>query len=570
PDRRAWHLAAAAAGPDEEVASELERSAARAQARGGMAAAAAFLQRSVGLTVDQGRRAARALIAAQASLQAGAFDAALGLAATAEAGPLDELGRVQVDLLRARAGFATTRSGGAPSSLLSVVKRLEPLDPGLARASYLEVLSAALFAARLAEPGSRPREVANAVQAAPPAAGPRTGADLLLDGWAALFADGCVAAAPTLKEALKHFGDGTAAADHLHLLWLVDITAPVVWDDARWDVLSERHLELARTRGALSELPLALNSRGYVHLFRGELGTASALIDEARAAIEATGASLAPWGAIALAALRGQDALPMLEAATAEATGRGEGISLTVIAWAQALLYNGLGVPDRAFAAALEGIDCPTNSAAAAWSMVELIEAGARLGQLEAAGESARRFAEIAGAAATDWALGVNARSHALLSTGKAAEQLYGDAIALLGRSQMRVDLARAHLLYGEWLRGEHRRTDALTHVRAAYDMFTSMGLEAFAERARRELLATGVHVQTPTEETRDDLTVQERQIAQLAREGLSNPEIGARLFLSQHTVAYHLRKVFSKLDITSRSQLANMLPELQAADSTV
>jgi DNA-binding CsgD family transcriptional regulator len=563
PDRRAWHLAAAAAGPDEEVASELEHSASRAQARGGMTAAAELLQRAVALTVDPGRRAARALTAAQISLQAGAFDAALGLVATAEAAPLDELEHAQVDLLRARIAFATTRGDLAPSSLLSAAKQLEPLDPGLARLSYLEVLSAALFAARLAGAGCGPREVANAVQAAPPAPGPRTGADLLLDGWAALFADGCVAAAPILKEALKEFGDGTAAVDQLHLLWLVDITAPVVWDDVRWDVLSERHLELARARGALSELPLALNSRGYVHLFRGELGTASALIDEARAAIEATGASLTPWGAIALAVLRGRahDASPMLEAATAEATERGEGISLTVIAWSRALLYNGLGVPDKAFAAALEAIDCPTNSAAAAWAMVELIEAGARLGELEPAGKAARQFAQIAGAAGTGWALGVSARSHALLCTGTAAEQLYGDAIALLRRSQMRVDLARAHLLYGEWLRHEHRRTDARTHLRTAYDMFTSMGLEAFAERTRRQLQATGVHVHTTTEETRDDLTEQERRIAGLARDGLSNQEIGGRLFLSQHTVAYHLRKVFDKLGIHSRRELAAALP---------
>jgi DNA-binding CsgD family transcriptional regulator/tetratricopeptide (TPR) repeat protein len=563
PDRRAWHLAAAAAGPDEEVASELERSAGRAQARGGMAAAAAFLQRSVALTLDPGRRAARAFTAAQASLQAGAFDAALGLAATAEAGSLDELERAQVDLLRGRIAFATTHSGVAPSSLLRAAKRLEALDPGLARASYLEVLSAALFAARLAASGSGPLEVAEAVRAAPPASGPRTGADVLLDGWAALFADGCVAAAPTLREALKEFSNGTAAADHLPVLWLVDITAPVVWDDACWDVLSARHLELARTRGALSELPLALNSRGYAHLFRGELGTASALIDEASAVIEATGAGLTPWGAIALAVLRGRahDALPLLDAAAAEATGRGEGISLTVIAWARSLLYNGLGVPDHAFAAALEAIDCPTNSAGSAWAMVELIEASARLGELEAAGEAARRFAQIAGAAATDWAIGVNARSHALLSTGATAEQLYGDAIALLGRSPMRVDLARAHLLYGEWLRREHRRTDARTHLRIAHEMFTSMGLEAFAERTRRELLATGVHVDVRTVETGDDLTAQERQIARLARDGLSNVEIGARLFISQHTVAYHLRKVFDKLGIHSRRELAGALP---------
>jgi DNA-binding CsgD family transcriptional regulator len=473
------------------------------------------------------------------------------------------LGRAQVDLLRARTAFATTHSETAPSSLLRAAQRLEPLDPGLSRTSYLEVLSAALFAGRMAPPGAGPREVAEAVRAAPPASGPLTGADLLLDGWAALFADGCVAAAPTLKEALKEFGDGTAAAEHLHLLWLVDITAPVLWDDARWDVLSELHLELARTRGALSELPLALNSRGYVHLFRGELGTASALIDEARAALEATGASLTPWGAIALAALRGraQDAVPMLAAATVEATGRGEGISLTVIGWARALLYNGLDDPDKAFSAAREAIDCPTNSAAAAWAMVELIEAGARLGKLDAAGEAARRFAEIAGAAGTPWAVGVNARSQALLSTGTTAEQLYADAIALLGRSQMRLDLARAHLLYGEWLRSDHRRSDARTQVRTAYEMFTSMGLEALAERARRELLATGVHVQTRTVETRGDLTAQERQIAGLARDGLSNQEIGARLFLSPHTVAYHLRKVFDKLGIHSRRELAAALP---------
>ncbi|MBV9417805.1 MAG: AAA family ATPase [Solirubrobacterales bacterium] len=563
PERRAWHLAAAAAQPDEEVAAALERSAGRAQARGGLAAAAAFLQRSVALTVDPGRRATRALTAAQTSLQAGAFDAALGLAATAETGSLDELERAQVDLLRARIAFASTRGGVATSSLLRAAKRLEPLDPRLARMSYLEVLSAALFAARLAEPGSGPREVATAVQAAPPASAPRTGADLLLDGWAALFADGCVVAAPTLKEALKKFGDGTAAADSLHLLWLVDITAPVVWDDARWEVLSERHLELARTRGALGELPLALNSRSYVHLFRGELGPASALIDEAGAAIEATGASLTPWGAIALAVLRGgvHDASATLDAATVEATGRGEGISLTVIAWARAVLYNGLGVPDKAFAAALEAIDCPTNSAAAVWAMVELIEAGAGLGELEAAGQAARGFAEIADAAGTDWALGVKARSQALVNTGAMAEQLYRDGLDYLERGRMRLDLARSHLLYGEWLRREHRRTDARAHLRAAYDMFMSMGVGGFTERARRELLATGVHVDTRIEETRGDLTAQERQIAGLARDGLSNQEIGARLFLSQHTVAYHLRKVFDKLGIHSRRELAAALP---------
>ena len=278
------------------------------------------------------------------------------------------------------------------------------------------------------------------------------------------------------------------------MLWLATITAPVVWDDARWDVLSRLHVELARSSGALSELPLALNSRTYIHLFRGELETADALIEEARVATEATGAGLTPWGALALAALRGRehDAAAMLEAAAADATKRGEGIGLTVIAWARAVLYNGLGIPDQAFAAAQEAIDCPTNSAAAAWGMVELVEAAARGGEPDAAVEVAGRFAEIAKAAGTDWALGVDARSRALLSTGATAEQLYREALDRLGRCRMRVDLARAHLLYGEWLRREHRRVDARAQLRAAHDLFTSMGMEGFAERARKELLATG------------------------------------------------------------------------------
>jgi DNA-binding CsgD family transcriptional regulator len=378
-----------------------------------------------------------------------------------------------------------------------------------------------------------------------------------------LFADGCAIATPTLREALTQFEDATAAADQLHVLWLATITAPVVWDDARWDVLSRFHVELARSSGALSELPLALNSRIYIHLFRGELDTADALIEEARVATEATGAGLTPWGAVALAAMRGreQDAAAILEVSAADATRRGEGIGLTVIAWARANLYNTLGMPDQAFAAAQDAIDCPTNGAASAWGMVELIEAATRRGEPEAAGEIAGRFAEIAKASGTDWALGVHARSRALLSTGVAAEELYREALDRLGRSQMRVDLARAHLLYGEWLRREHRRVDARAQLRAAHDQFTSMRMDAFADRARKELLATGERVRKRTLETRDELTAQERQIARLARDGLSNPEIGTRLFLSPRTVEWHLRKVFTKLGIRSRRELSGALP---------
>ena len=567
PDRRAWHLAAAAVGPDETVALELERSADRAQARGGVAAAAAFFQRAVELSLDPAKQVERALAAARASLHAGAFDAARGLVATAQAKALGEFDHARLGLVRAQIAFASSRGGEAPASLLRAAKRIEAFDARLASAGYMEALSATMFAARLAGPGGGVREVAHAMQTAKSTGNPRSAADLLRDGWAASFDEGCATATPMLQEALRKFTDVRVAPEEMHSLSLATITAPVVWDDTRWEALSKRHVELARSTGTLSELPLALNSRSYIHLFRGQFETAGALIEEARMAIDATKASLTPSGGVALAAMRGQlqEACAILDLATADATERGEGISLTVVAWARALLYNGLGVYNKAFAAANEAIDCPTNSAAAAWGMVELIEAGARVGDSDAAGKAAARFEAIAKAAGTDWALGVNARSFALLRTGATAEQLYRESLDRLERCQMRVDLARAHLLYGEWLRRENRRVDARAQLRIAGDAFTSIGMEAFAERARHELLATGETVRKRTVETRDDLTPQERQIAELAREGLSNPEIGARLFLSRRTVEWHLRKVFAKLEIGSRRELATALPRSES-----
>jgi DNA-binding CsgD family transcriptional regulator len=560
-DRRAWHLAAAAPGPDEDVALELERSAGRAQARGGVAAAAAFLQRAVELTLDPAQYVERALAAANASIYAGDFDAALRLVAMAQA-RADPSQGARVEVLRAEIAFASRRGGDAPALLLRAARGIEPFDTRRARGSYLEALLASMFAARLAGPGGGVREVADAVAAAPRPEGPRSASDLLLDGWATLFANGCAVAAPTLAAALTKFSEGTITEEELPPLWFAAFTAPVVWDDACWDALSRRHVELARNSGALSELPLALNVRTYIHLFRGELGTARALVEEARVAVEATGASLPPWGAIGLAVLGGDErhAATILDAAAAEATDRGEGISLTVIAWARALLHNGLGAYEQALAAAQEAVDCPTKSAAAAWGMVELIEAAARAGEPRMADLTRERFAAIAQAVGTDWALGVNARSCALLSEGTTAEQLYRESLDRLARCHMHVDLARAHLLYGEWLRRENRRVDARAQVRTAYEHFVSFGMDAFAERARRELQATGETVRKRTVETRDDLTPQERQIAELARDGLSNPEIGARLFLSRRTVEWHLRHVFAKLGIHSRRQLSTAL----------
>jgi len=566
-DRRAWHLAAAASGPDETIALELERSATRAQARGGVQAAAAFLQRASALALDPARHVERALAAAQASLQAGGFDAALRLVESAQDRARNDCERARAALLQAQIEFAVGRGSEAPASLLGAVKRIEPCDERLARAGYLEAVSAAMFAGRLGASGGRPQDVARAVQDRT-SAGKRGAADLLLDGWAQMFAEGSRAATPTLQAALAVFTEGDITPDELPVLWLATITAPVVWDEARWEVLSRWHVELARTRGQLSDLPLALNSRSYVHLFRGELDAASALIEEARVAVEATSASLTPWGAVAFAALRGrvESATSLLDRAAADATGRGEGISLTVISWARALLYNGSGVYDAAREAAKHAAACPTNSAAAAWGSVELIEAAVRCGDTEEATQAATQFEAIARATGSDWALGVSARARALVSSDAAAEELYREALDRLERCQMRVDLARAHLLYGEWLRRENRRVDARAQLRTAHDEFTAIGMEAFAERAGHELLATGETVRKRTPETRDDLTPQERQIAELARDGLSNPEIGARLFLSRRTVEWHLRKVFAKLGISSRRELGSAL---SSSDST-
>ena len=459
----------------------------------------------------------------------------------------------------------------APAMLLRAARAIEPLDGEVAQTTYLEVLSAALFAARLAGPIGGVRGIAEHVRSARPASAPQSAPDLLLDGWTALFVDGCVAATPTLRAALATFDDATTAANQVHLLWLVTITAPVVWDDARWDTLSRRHVELAQSSGALSELPLALSARSFLHLFRGELDTAAALIHETRVATEATGASLTPWGAIALAALRGreQDASAMLEAARVDATQRGEGIGLTVIAWARAILFNGLARHVDALAAAQEAVDCPTNSAAAAWGLVELVEAAARVGDAKAASEAAARFAEIARAAGTDWALGVDARSRALLSSDAAAEQLYREALHHLGEPRC---AWTSRALTCSTANGCAEKVDASTrarscilaheHARRVRDGGVRRARPAGAPGHRRDRAqAAGRHAGRARQP-------HEKQIAMLARDGLSNPEIGARLFLSARTVEWHLHKVFIKLEIRSRQQLAGALPAPRSAVS--
>ncbi|HMH89768.1 MAG TPA: LuxR C-terminal-related transcriptional regulator [Streptosporangiaceae bacterium] len=558
PDRRAWHRAQAAAGPDVEVAAELERCASRAQRRGGLAAAAAFLERSAALTPEPARRAERALAAALAKYQAGAFDAALRLLATAEAGPLGEFQRAQADLLGGQIAFANSRGADAPLLLLAAARRFEPLDVRVARDTYLEALSAALVAGRLAT-GSSLREVAEAARAAPPPLQPPRATDLLLDGLAALVLEGYPAGGPLLKRAVSAFHRMDVSGEEgLRWLWQACHGAGLVWDYRSWDLLSDRRLELARHFGALTALPLAVSTRAGVHLLAGEFAVAASLVAEVESVTEAIGSSIAPYAALALAAFRGREAeaFELIESGAKDAERRGQDEGLSFVQWATAVLCNGLGRYEEALTAAQQASEASYGNLFANWAVAEVIEAAARSGVPELAAGAVQRLSETALASGTDWALGIEARSRALVSEGKNAEMGYREAIDRLGRIRLRVELARAQLLYGEWLRRENRRVDAREQLRAAHQMLAAMGADGFAERAARELRATGERVRKRTAETPMRLTARETQIAQLAGDGLSNREIAARLFMSPRTVEYHLHKVFTKIAISSRNQL--------------
>ena len=562
PDRRAWHFAQAAPGPDEDVAAELERSADRAQARGGFAAAAAFLERATALTLEPAREAERGLAAARAMAQAGAFDAALRLLVTAEAGPLDEFQRARADLLSGQIAFASSRGSDVPPLLLKAAKRLEPLDARLARETYLQALSGAVYAGRFVTGGGL-RKAAEAARAAPVVPQPPSAPNLLLDGLALLITEGYAAAAPTLKRALSAFsGEDISTEEGLRWLWLACPAAQILWDDQSWDLLSTRHVQLARDAGALGVLPIALAQRTGLHLYQGDFAEAAALIDEATAITEATGSQLPPYAALGLAAFRGQErqASELIETSTKDTVRRGEGRGLNFVQWGIAVLDNGLGRYQDALAAAQQTGEDPLEQVFSTWAAAELIEAASRSGVPGHAAGALQRLSDSARASGSDWALGVEACARALLSEGETAERLYREGIDRLARTRVRVPLARARLLYGEWLRRENRRIDAREQLRTAYEMFASMGADGFAERAARELRATGERVHKRTADAPAQLTARETQIARLAGDGLSNPDIAAQLFISPRTVEYHLHKVFTKLGISSRNQLHGVL----------
>ena len=568
PDRRAWHLAAAAPGPDEEVAAELERSADRAQARGGVAAAAAFLRRAVELTAEPARRSARALAAAQASLLAGALDAAADLLAMAAAGPLDELRQARVSLLRGQLAFASSMGGDAPALLVKAAQQLEPLDAALARQTYLDAWAAALFAGQFAGACSL-HEVARASRSAPPPLGAPRLADLLLDGLAVLVTEGRARAAPLLRQAARVFAeDEITVEEGLRYGWLATTAAAMVWEDEYRHATVARQLQSVREAGLLAHLPLWVQTMAIMTAWRGDFAAAASLIAEAEAITAATGSGYARYAAVFLAGLRGAEAgaWPLIEAVITDSRAAGQGVGVQWSQWVSAILYNSLGRYEEALAEAQQAAGQAPELNISMWALAELIEAASRTGQTRLAAAALGRLAEATGTGPSDWGQGIYARCRALLSDGQDAEGSYREAVGRLSRTRLRPERARAHLLYGEWLRREGRRADAGAQLHTAHDLFAAIGMQAFAERARRELLATGETVRKRTAGTHDQLTPQEAQIARMARAGLSNQEIATELFLSARTVEWHLSKVFTKLEISSRRQLQQALPDRASA----
>ena len=561
PDRRAWHRAQAASMPDEDVAAELERSAGRAQARGGLAAVAAFLERAAALTPEPTHRAQRLLAAAVAKHDAGDLEAALGLLQGVEVRVLDERGRARVDLLGGQIALEQRRGGEAGRLFLSAARRLEPLDPELARETYLEALAGAM-ASDVEVVGGAPA-VAEAARAAPAGTSPPRTVDVLLDAFAIRLTDGYAAAAPTLARALELLLTTDPSDEEVGRQLSLsatrngNIVALEMWDDEALHRLAARQVQVARDAGALVHLQFALSFLARSHMLAGDLAAATLMIDQAGLIAEATGNPALVNAPMILAAWRGDEAQAseLIEATSEEAAAR----RWTSNSYARSVLSNGLGRHDDARDAAWEAFQSDPIGYGSLL-VPELAEAASRTGDRAMLESVLAWLSERTGAISSDWAFGIEARVRALASAGEVAESLYRESIAHLAGTRLRLELARTQLLYGEWLRRERRRLDARTHLRTALEAFTSMGTEAFARRAQRELLATGERARKRTVDTFDQLTPQEEQVARLAAKGTTNREIAAQLFITQSTVEYHLRKAFRKLDVKSRTQLAHRI----------
>ncbi|MEV0797460.1 AAA family ATPase [Kribbella sp. NPDC050281] len=560
PDRRAWHRAQATALPDEEVAAELESSARRAQSCGGLIAAADFLERSTELTPEPTRRAERALAAATAKRGSGALDAALELLNGATAGPRDERRSAEVERLRGQIAFDQGHARDAARQLLSAAQHLDPHDPDRARMTYLEAMSAAIWASGPGAPGI----LAKAAAAAPPPVGSDPPADLLLQALALRLSRGYTAAAPHLTKALDQTRQAVIGAEDVSSwLWLAGnraagMVAIEVWDFDTAHELALRQDRMARETGALVQLQFALNFRANLLCLTGDLSAVAGLVEEDRQLAAATGNPQIRYGGVLLEAFRGNEvtATGMIETTIRAETEQVQGRMAAFATLANAVLHNGLGRYETARDAALQVFEQDVVGYGVL-VVGELAEAASRTGDTKLVESALAWLTERTTATPTEWGLGMQARVEALLG---ADEDAYRSSIEHLSRTRIAVEVARSHLLYGEWLRREGRRMDARDHLRTAHDQLTAMGVEAFAERARHELLATGETVRKRSPETLNDLTAQEAQIAGLARDGMTNPEIAAQLFISPRTVEWHLRKTFSKLGITSRRQLRTAL----------
>jgi DNA-binding CsgD family transcriptional regulator len=565
PDRRAWHRANSTVAQNDEIADELEQSAARARSRGGLLAASALLERSALLTRGAAERADRTLAAARAKRDAGALDAALRLLPAVEAEPASDLRSASAEHLRGQIAFDQGRGGDAARLLLSAARRFEPFDPRLARDTYLEALEAAILEGGSDGDANRGAAAEAARNAAPPEDAPRA-VDFILDALAVRLTDGYVAAAPMLVRALASVRTLDANADDAdRVLWMAGsraagIIANEVWDYDAGRMLTERQVRVAREAGALVQLQYALNFLANRLVLAGELEAAAALVNEDEHLSHMTGVPPLGYTSLLLEAFRGDEARTSgLIATTADAAAaQGQRRIVTLADYAAAVLYNSLGHHQRALECARRVFqrDVLGYQTLAA---PELAEAASRCGDNDVLAEIRAWVSARARATPTDWALGMDMRIQALASSGSVAESHYRDSIERLSKTSLRVELARAHLLYGEWLRREGRRGDAREQLRIAFDMLASMGLAAFAERARRELLATGEKIRKRAEPAAGSLTAQEMQIARLVRQGLSNPEIGTRLFLSPRTVEWHLRNIFGKFGISSRRQLRDL-----------
>ncbi len=562
PDRRAWHRARAAGRPDEAVAGELERSAGRAQARGGLSAAAAFLQRAAELTPDPARRADRSLAAAQAKLDVADAAAAAELMAAAELGPVSDLQRAQLQRLGAQIVFTSQRGRDAPPLLLEAARQLEPMDPAMARETYLEAIASAMFAGRLGT-GPDEREVAAAARGVTQAPAPGA-AEQLLGALVTRFTEGYGAAVAPISRALRAFDEPGGGGADRRWLWLACRLSQDLWDDELWHALATRGVRLARETGELNLLPNALNYLAALNVHTGAFATAGTLVEEVDSITQATGIPPLKYAAAMLDAARGNQVqtMTMLERGLQNVTERGEGSAVGAAFWLIGMLHNGYGHYEEALAAARRACE-HDDVLYCGRALVELVEAGVRSGRPDEAAAAMGRLSERTQASGTEWALGIDARCRGLLADD---EELYRESVERLARSRAVVEQARSHLLYGEWLRRENRRRDAREQLRTAHEMFSRMGAAGFAERAGRELSATGETVRKRIAETADDLTAQEAQVARLAAQGRTNPEIAAMLFVSPRTVEYHLHKVFPKLGISSRRELRRALPAAEDA----